>query len=260
MQPCNLQPCNAPAFSIDYKPHLPFTYGVMKLGIIGGTSLLTESPFSYWEIRDINTAYGPVQIRQKGSSVFLQRHGEPPCAPHSINHRANIQCMKDLGVNRIVALNSVGSLDLSVKPGSFVIPDDFISLWQVSTFYDEEMRFMVPEMDKGFAGELHSICLELAFDCRLGGTYIQTRGPRLETKAEIMMLRPHGHIIGMTMASEATLSMEYAIPYASLCSVDNYCNGIAEKPLTMDEIEQNTSKNRNSMNTFINKLLTQGNP
>ncbi len=94
----------------------------------------------------------------------------------------------------------------------------------------------------------------------MGGTYVQTIGPRLETRAEIKMLKRFGDIVGMTLASEATLAMELELPYASICSVDNYCHGIHKTPLTMDEIFQNVANNartiENILNTFIDRNTT----
>jgi 5'-methylthioadenosine phosphorylase len=175
-----------------------------------------------------------------------------------INHRANIQAMRDIGVEIIIAINSVGSLKTALKPGMFIIPDDFISFWQIPTFFDSEMKFIVPEMDKKLGKLLYDRCKERIVHLHLGGTYIQTMGPRFETKAEIRTLKDHGHVIGMTMASEATLCMEYGILYASLCSVDNYCNGIVRVPLTMQEIKNNVAKNIKAIEEVIEILIVRG--
>jgi purine nucleoside phosphorylase len=225
--------------------------------IIGGTSLMNSRVFSSWETRQIKTAYGAVQYKTDGRSIFLQRHGKDSVPPHMINHRANIQSMKNLGVESIISINSVGSLKTVLKPGTFIIPDDFISLWQIPTFFDNDMKFIVPEMDSKLGKLLYVRCKEYVAHLRLGGTYIQTAGPRLETKAEIRMLKDYGHVIGMTMASEATLCMEYGIPYASFCSIDNYCNGLVKVPLTMQEITDNIAKNIKTIEGVIEMLITR---
>jgi 5'-methylthioadenosine phosphorylase len=162
--------------------------------------------------------------------------------------------MKHLGVHEIVAINSVGSLKLVIKPGTFLIPDDFLSIWHIPTFFNDEMQFTVPRMDLDRATHLYRHCKALKIPARKGGVYIQTRGPRLETKAEINMLKKFGDIVGMTMASEVTLCLEYGIPYASVCSVDNYCHGIAKKPLTMDEIQRNVRKNLQHIERLIKSM------
>jgi purine nucleoside phosphorylase len=234
--------------------------GAPTIAFIGGTSLMNSGIFSSWNRRQIKTTYGVVQFKTNGRSIFLQRHGKASVPPHKINHRANIQAMKNLGVEKIVAINSVGSLKSTLKPGMFIIPDDFISLWQIPTFFDKDMRFIVPEMDKDLGKLIYSKCKEHIAHLRFGGTYIQTTGPRLETKAEIRMLKDYGHVIGMTMASEATLCMEYDIPYASLCSIDNYCNGVVRTPLTMQEINSNVAKNIKTIEEILEMLIVRGIP
>jgi 5'-methylthioadenosine phosphorylase len=227
-------------------------------GIIGGTSLLDSHIFSGWEERSLETPFGPATVKIQGNWVFVQRHGSPPLPPHRINHRANIGALRLLGVTRILAINSVGSLKLKIRPGTFVIPDDFISPWQIPTFYDEEMRFMVPEMDIELRDYLFDLCRGLCLPVLKGGTYIQTIGPRLETRAEIKMLQRFGDVVGMTMASEATLCMEHGVPYVSLCSLDNYCNGIAASPLSMAQIHEYARKNMKSFELVIHTLLKKG--
>ena len=228
------------------------------IAFIGGTSLMNSTLFSSWKTQRVKTAYGTVQVQTDGNAVFLQRHGEPAIPPHKINHKANIAAMKNLRVGSIIAINSVGSLKTALKPGSFVIPDDFISIWQIETFFDKEMKFMVPAMDTKLGKSFYRLCKDITTNLRFGGAYIQTTGPRLETKAEVRMLKRYGHIIGMTMASEATLSMECCIPYASLCSIDNYCNGIVKVPLTMEEMHKNILKNIDIIEKVIKSLIEKG--
>jgi purine nucleoside phosphorylase len=88
-----------------------------------------------------------------------------------------------------------------------------------------------------------------------GGVYIQTTGPRLETKAEIEMLKAFGDVVGMTMASEATLAKELGLPYASICSIDNFCHGITETPLKEQEILSSARQNVDAIKRVINALL-----
>ncbi len=213
------------------------------IAFIGGTSLINSTIFGNWSQKKVKTPYGTVTFKKEQNSIFLQRHGNPPLPPHRINHQANIWAMKHLGVHEIIAINSVGSLKLAIRPGIFIIPDDFLSIWNVPTFFNDEMHFTVPRMDPDYATNLCKRCKDLKLPVSKGGIYIQTQGPRLETKAEINLLKKFGDIVGMTMASEATLCLECDIPYVSICSVDNFCNGIVKKPLTMDEIQINVRKN-----------------
>ena len=50
------------------------------------------------------------------------------------------------------------------------------------------------------------------------------------------MMSQFADLVGMTMASEAIIAQELEMPYASLCSVDNFAHGLGETELTMEEI------------------------
>ena len=60
--------------------------------------------------------------------------------------------------------------------------------------------------------------------------YVQTSGPRFETRSEIQVYKNLGHIVGMTCSSEWTLAQELCLPYVLVCAVDNSANGLSAHP------------------------------
>jgi len=226
--------------------------------IIAGTSLLRSSLFKSWDESIVETPYGKVSVSRASQYLFLQRHGKKAAPPHMINHRANIWALRSLDVEGVIAVNSVGSLKSNLKPGMCIIPDDFFSPWNIPTFFDYEMRFTIPVMDAAYAQRMYAVCTSLEVETALGGVYVQTAGPRFETKAEVNVLKKLGDVVGMTMASEATLCIEHAIPYVSLCSVDNYCNGVLKAPLTMGEIEEQVMRNARTIEAVLQTILGEG--
>jgi 5'-methylthioadenosine phosphorylase len=62
--------------------------------------------------------------------------------------------------------------------------------------------------------------------------------------------------VGMTMASEAIISQELEIPYASLCSVDNYAHGLDDKELTMEKILRRARRNTDTILRILTHYLT----
>src|SRR5208283_5574841 len=208
-----------------------------------------------WDEISVDTPYGKASVLKASQYLFLQRHGKKRLPPHNISHHANIWALKSLGVEGIISINSVGSLKTNLKPGTFIIPDDFVSFCDIPTFYDYEMRFMIPAMDADYAQKMLQVCTGLEVETTMGGVYVQTSGPRFETKAEINVLKKLGDVVGMTMASEATLCMEYAIPYVSLCSIDNYCNGILKTPLTMEEVKEQIGRNMRTAEAVVQTIL-----
>ena len=83
----------------------------MKVAFISGTSIVNSNLFAAWAVKTIETPFGPVTYKTKGDFALINRHGYAfPLPPHSINYRANIRALADLGYQDIVSLNSVGSL------------------------------------------------------------------------------------------------------------------------------------------------------
>jgi len=225
---------------------------------IAGTSLFSSTLFQNWDEIAVDTPYGKASILKASQYLFVQRHGKKRLPPHKIPHHTNIWALKSLGVEGIISINSVGSLRTNLKPGTFIIPDDFVSFCDIPTFFDYEMRFVIPAMDAAYAQKMHRVCTEMEVETTMGGVYVQTRGPRFETKAEINVLKKLGDVVGMTMASEATLCMEYSIPYVSLCSIDNYCNGILKTPLTAGEVEEQILRNMKTAEMVVQTILGEG--
>jgi len=206
--------------------------------------------------REIETERGKAGFFTKDGIIFLPRHGkDKTIPPHKINHSANMLALKSLGVSQIISINSVGSLKEDITPDDFLVPDDYISLWDVKTFYDEEIVHILPGLDE----ETRLFIISLARTCGInpidGGVYIQTRGPRFETKAEIRFLKTIGDVVGMTLASEATIAKELSLPYASLCMVDNYCNGIKGEPLSLSIIKEASKKKIKSLKPFLKNIF-----
>ena len=55
----------------------------------------------------------------------------------------------------------------------------------------------------------------------------------------------------MTVASECIIAGEMGIPYATICVVDNLANGLAERPLSVEEFEAGKEENRSRLTTAV---------
>ena len=89
---------------------------------------------------------------------------------------------------------------------------------------------------------------------RESGVYAQMKGPRLETKAEVRMLAHFADIVGMTVASEATLACELGLKYAAICSVDNLANGLSKSRLDFEDVKDNAKKNAATVDQLLHKI------
>jgi purine nucleoside phosphorylase len=230
------------------------------LGIIVGGYFSLEG-MEVAEKRAMETPFGEPSDhftigRLGGKEVtFLSRHGPEGIPPHRINHRANIYALKKMEVAEVIGVNSVGSLKEELPPGWIVIPHDYLSPWGIPTFYEHQAVHITPVLDAGLRERLIQAASGVGVAFAPEGVYIQTIGPRLETKAEIAMMRGLGDVVGMTMAHEATLCQEVGLAYASICSVDNYCHGIIEQPLTAEEIIQRARENAATINKILMEVM-----
>jgi 5'-methylthioadenosine phosphorylase len=220
----------------------------VTLGIIGGTSLLF-SALPDLEKKRVDTPFGNAELLT-GNVLLLMRH-QQELPPHRINFRANLAALALAGADRIIAFGSSGSLNHDISPGSLVIPTDYMSLADIPSIHDHAVAHVMPELSPELSQDLRRIIPA----ARLGGTYVQTRGPRFETAAEIAALSRFADLVGMTLASEATLARELGMPFAALCTVDNYANGLADNVLTWDEVLEISRQYRERTGKILDTII-----
>lgn len=211
------------------------------------------------EQRSMNTAFGapsgPIRSLDYGDHTvfFLPRHGEAlDIPPHAINYRANLQALSDLGVQVVVALNTVGVISGVARPGQVAVPDQLIDYtWgRAHSLYDgggalDHIDFTLP-----FTEVLRQSLLEAGRRADVpahdGGVYAVTQGPRLETAAEVDRLERDGaDFVGMTAMPEASLARELGMEYACLSLVVNHAAGRGEQSIHEDlEASTMTAKMR----------------
>lgn len=219
------------------------------LGIIGGTSLLF-STLPQLENRQVATPFGTAEILTGKNLVMLMRH-QFSRPPHRINYRANLAAMAIAGVDRIVAFGSTGSLKPAIAPGSILIPTDYVSVTDIPSIHDHAIEHVRPELALDLAERLARIVPSAQY----GGTYVQTRGPRIETVAEVQALAKIADVVGMTVASEATLACELKMDFAALCTIENYANGLGTEVLTYEHIKKVSQEHSDRTEEIVNAII-----
>ncbi len=228
------------------------------IGVIGGTSLAGMDILEGFDAASVNNKYGGVYLLKNTDTAFLLRHGKDRrIPPHMVCHRANILALSDLGVEKIIAVGSVGSLKKEIIPGRLLIPHDYMNFGRIESYYDSEIRHITPGLDEFMSGTITGAAKKNCIDVFGKGVYMQARGPRLETRAEVSFMKNYADVVGMTLASEATLAKELGIPYACICTVDNYANGIIDVNLDFEEIIKTASKNREALIILIMAVLEE---
>jgi 5'-methylthioadenosine phosphorylase len=190
-------------------------------------------------------------------AVYVQRHGtDGYVLPHRIDHVANMRMLADAGCDRVLGVGSVGGLKGTITPGTFVCPDDFISLGGGPVAFEDERAHRVPGFDPSWRRRVVVAWRDRVGSGLLdGGVYWQTRGPRLETAAEIRLAASHARVVGMTIASECVAAGDAGLSYAAICVVENLANGVGGRELTMEELLAGRAANRSAVVQALERLV-----
>ena len=206
-----------------------------EIGVIGGSGLYAMNGLSNTREVRVKTPFGDpsdafIIGTVEGKRVaFLARHGRGHrILPTELNFRANIYAMKLLGVERIISVSAVGSLQEQLRPGGFLIPDQFFdsTKGRKSTFFGNGIVAHVT-FDKPTCAELSSIlgkaCRAQSVPVHEKGTYINMEGPQFSTLAEAHFHRAMKFdVIGMTNVTEAKLAREAEICYSTIAMITDY--------------------------------------
>ena len=205
------------------------------LGIIGGSGVYEidglknkrwkKVPSSFGEPSD-ELLFGELSGQKM---VFLPRHGRGHRIPPSeINYRANIDALKRAGVTDLISVSAVGSLKEELKPGMFVIVDQFIdrTFARKKSFFSSGLVAhvsMANPVCNRLGNHIQSTAKSIGIEVVRGGIYIAMEGPQFSSIAESELYRSWGcDVVGMTNMPEAKLAREAEICYVSVAMVTDY--------------------------------------
>ncbi len=245
----------------------------MVTAIIGGTGLTALEGLVIREEKQVTTPYGetsaPLQFgsfeNDKGGSapvVFLARHGtHHSLPPHMVNYRANLWALKHAGVQQIVAVNAVGSINPAMPAEALVIPSQIIDYtWGRESSYSEAGKVIHIDFSYPYSDSVRERLLgasqRLGLVVHYGGVYGATQGPRLETAAEIDRMERDGcDIVGMTGMPEACLARELELEYGCLSLVVNMAAGRSDGIITMEDIQRALDNGMSKVRSILREML-----
>jgi 5'-methylthioadenosine phosphorylase len=216
-----------------------------EIGVFGGSgfySLLDD-------VREVkvDTPYGAPSdsvflADVEGRAVaFIPRHGRRhTIPPHRINYRANVWAMRSLGVKAVISPCAAGSLQLHVKPGDFVVCDQFVdrTRHRVDTFYDGPIVTHLSSADI-YDPVLRQLAIDTIRDHGIEvherGTVVVIEGPRFSTKAESKWFVEAGwEVINMSQYPEAWLCRELGMAVVNISLITDYDAGVHEGTEAVD--------------------------
>jgi 5'-methylthioadenosine phosphorylase len=241
-----------------------------EIGIFGGTGFYQF--LSDLEEVTVQTPYGSPSARlavgeMGGRRVaFLARHGVHHEYPaHKVNYRANLWAMRKLGVQRILAPCSIGSLQPQIKPGEFVLCDPLVdrTRGRGDTFFDGPVLNCISFADP-YCEELRSVVAGAAAEEEIAmhreGTVVVIQGPRFSTRAESRWFSAAGwHVVNMTQYPEAVLARELGMCYSGVALVTDYDAGLegieGVEAVTMDVVFRVLAENIERVRRLLSRAV-----
>ncbi len=253
--------------------------GTAEWGVFGGSG--------FYEFLDdaldvvVDTPFGstaaPVTIGTiAGRTVaFIARHGRNhEFAAHRVPYRANVWALRELGVRRVIAPCSVGSLQPDIHPGQFVVVDQVVDrTWgRADTYHDtggpgpdplgglHHQSFADP-YDADLRAELITSGRAVGLDVVDGATMVVINGPRFSTRAESSWFRAMGwHVVNMTGYPEAVLAAELGLRYATVALVTDYDAGVdGHEPVTMERVFATMKTNVAGVQRLVTETISRSN-
>jgi 5'-methylthioadenosine phosphorylase len=242
-----------------------------KVGVVGGTGLYQLEGMTKVKELKVITPFGePSDAIILGEidgvkAAFLPRHGRGHfISPTEIPAKANIYALKSLGVEWIMSVATVGSLQENIRPLDIVIPDQIIdrtSLRQ-NTFFGRGIVGHIPFADP-FCPVLGNILYDSARELKIrahdGGTCIVMEGPQFSTRAESELYRSWGaDVIYMTGLPEAKLAREAEICYAVIAVVTDYdCWKETYEVVSAEMVVDNLKRGTETVKRLLKHAITR---
>ena len=240
----------------------------VKIGIFGGSGfydfldnkkeIAIKTPFGVPSDKITIGEYNGRKI------AFLPRHPKHhQYTPHKIPYLANLYAFKKLGVERIIAPCAVGSLKPKIKPGDFVICDQFINFTdRRDTFFEGPKVAHISSAD-AYCFDLRNlaakICRSLKIPVHRRGTIAVIKGPRFSSRAESKFFASVGDIINMTAYPELILARELEMCYVNIALVTDYDVGLERnkdiKPVDATEVTKIFKENNEKVKKVIFEMI-----
>ncbi|MEW6523573.1 MAG: S-methyl-5'-thioadenosine phosphorylase [Bacillota bacterium] len=241
-----------------------------EIGVFGGSGFYRFAA-DVEEVK-VDTPFGPPSDYLALATIagrkvaFLPRHGRGhTLPPHMINYRANIWAMKELGVTRVISPIAAGSLQPHVRPGDFVLCDQFVdrTSGRKDTFYDGPVTTHISTADP-YCPELRKLAAqcarELGINVHTTGTVVVIQGPRFSTRSESHWFSRQGwEVINMTQYPEVTLALEMGMCFLNISLITDYDVGLEGRdevvPVTQSEVLRVFQANNEKLKGLLEVLI-----
>lgn len=169
-----------------------------------------------------------------------------------------------LGAPIYMATNAAGALDPELRPGDLVVLRDHLNLQGANALVGEWAPWRqppFPDMSEAYDATLRAWAMafarEVGFSAR-EGVYAGVLGPSFETPAEVRMLHALGGIVvGMSTVQEVIAARHMGMRVLVCSLVTNLAAGLADGPLTHEEVMEAGRAARARLAALLERLTTR---
>ncbi|MEQ8821462.1 MAG: purine-nucleoside phosphorylase [Sumerlaeia bacterium] len=154
-----------------------------------------------------------------------------------------VRVMKALGVETLIIMNAVGSVNPLIKRGSLMLVTDHINLMGDNPLIgpnDERLGSRFPDMSEPYNLDLVAKAEAVALENKIRverGVAVAVTGPNLETRAEYRMFQRIGaDIVTMSTIPENIVAVHTGLKVMALSTITDECYPEALKPVDVSEI------------------------
>jgi len=242
-----------------------------EIGVFGGSGFY--SFLDQVELIRVETPYGlpsdDIAVGKVGERqvAFIPRHGRKhSLPPAAINYRANLWALHSLGVTRLIGPNASGSLQAQIKPGDFVVSDQFVDRThgRADTFFDRGPKVVHVSTAHPYCPVLRELAVKVGVEAGITvherGTIVVVQGPRFATRAESKSFSASGwDVVNMTQYPEVALARELEMCYVSISLVTDYDSGLEGhpdvKPVSAEDVAQVFAANNSRLRDLILRII-----
>lgn len=173
-----------------------------------------------------------------------------------------VRVMKFLGIDTLIIMNAVGSVNPHIRAGSLVLLTDHINFMGDNPLIgpnDETLGPRFPDMSEPYNRQLIELAEQVALENRIKvhrGVAMAFTGPSLETAAEYRFARRVGaDVITMSTIPEVIVAVHSGLKVLGLSTVTDECYPDALKPANIDEIIRIANELEPARQTIIRGVL-----
>ena len=175
-----------------------------------------------------------------------------------------IRVMKALGINTLIVMNAVGSMNALLPASSLVLVQDHINLMGDNPLIgpnDDDLGPRFPDMSQPYDRELIKLAEKVALENKISGVHrgimVAVTGPNLETAAEYRMFQRMGaDIVTMSTVPEVIVAVHGGMRVLGISAVTDGCLPDALKPASLEEIIKVANEAEPRLSKLVRGVVT----